>query len=293
MENGRLNIKSSMKIIDIDSDLFPQKLKEIPRPPKKLYCAGDISLLSKKSIAIVGSRKFTMYGKMVSSMLGKQIATANIPVVSGMALGIDSFAHLGCIEASGSPIAVLGTGLDIIYPSRNKFLYSEIANKGLLVSEYPLGTRGARYTFPERNRIISGLSESVVVVEAGLKSGSLITAELANEQGRTVYAVPGNINSQFSIGTNQLIRDGAIPLICIGDLLKEFNVETAYCDNSVGQLEGYEMAVYDAIAKNEGCYIDYLAHTLNINTGKLGAILTLLEIKGFVQTCGGKLFLAK
>lgn len=292
-----MNIDSIMEIIDKSSELYPRQLKEIRKPPKKLYCAGDLSLLNRKSIGVVGSRKHTMYGKIVATMIGKEIANANIPVVSGMAIGIDSFAHKGCLEAGGNPIAVLGTGLDVIYPSRNKSLYYDILKNGLIISEYPLGTKGAKYTFPERNRIISGLSESLVVVEAGLKSGSLLTAELANEQGRTVFAVPGNINSQFSFGTNQLIRDGAFPLVCMQDLFNDITIDNNQIEipNDIikNDLNKIELLIYEEIEKNEGCYIDNVAHTLNINTGKVGAILTLLEIKGLIQICGGKLFLAK
>ena len=183
-----------IEIIQIDSPFSPDNLKVIKNPPDQLYCIGNLSLLSRKSVAVIGSRKYTLYGKIVAQMIGKELAKAGIPVVSGLAYGIDSFAHEGTVNAGGEAIAVLGTGIDVIHPARNANLYNRIAKSGLIISEYPPGTPGAKYTFPQRNRIISAISESVVVVEAGIYSGSLITTDFANEQGKSIYAVPGNIN---------------------------------------------------------------------------------------------------
>ena len=282
-----------IEIIQIDSPFYPDNLKVIKNPPDQLYCIGNLSLLSRKSVAVIGSRKYTLYGKIVAQMIGKELAKAGIPVVSGLAHGIDSFAHEGTVNAGGEAIAVLGTGIDVIHPARNANLYNRIAKSGLIISEYPPGTPGAKYTFPQRNRIISAISESVVVVEAGLNSGSLITTDFANEQGKSIYAVPGNINSQFSVGTNKLIKDGAIPMISISDIVsdvKDFEYIPQEIENTLGS---DELEVYKEIQKSSCCSIDSIAHNLNKNTGKVSAILTVLEIKGVIMTYGGKVFLAK
>lgn len=282
-----------IEIIQIDSPFYPDNLKVIKNPPDQLYCIGNLSLLSRKSVAVIGSRKYTLYGKIVAQMIGKELAKAGIPVVSGLAYGIDSFAHEGTVNAGGEAIAVLGTGIDVIHPARNANLYNRIAKSGLIISEYPPGTPGAKYTFPQRNRIISAISESVVVVEAGLNSGSLITTDFANEQGKSIYAVPGNINSQFSVGTNKLIKDGAIPMISISDIVsdvKDFEYIPQEIENTLGS---DELEVYKEIQKSSCCSIDSIAHNLNKNTGKVSAILTVLEIKGVIMTYGGKVFLAK
>jgi len=282
-----------IEIIQIDSPFYPDNLKVIKNPPDQLYCIGNLSLLSRKSVAVIGSRKYTLYGKIVAQMIGKQLAKAGIPVVSGLAYGIDSFAHEGTVNAGGEAIAVLGTGIDVIHPARNAWLYNRIAKSGLIISEYSPGTPGAKYTFPQRNRIISAISESVVVVEAGLNSGSLITTDFASEQGKSIYAVPGNINSQFSVGTNKLIKDGAIPMISISDIVsdvKDFEYIPQEIENTLGS---DELEVYKEIQKTSCCSIDSIAHNLNKNTGKVSAILTVLEIKGVIMTYGGKVFLAK
>lgn len=282
-----------IEIIQIDSPFYPDNLKVIKNPPDQLYCIGNLSLLSRKSVAVIGSRKYTLYGKIVAQMIGKELAKAGIPVVSGLAHGIDSFAHEGTVNAGGEAIAVLGTGIDVIHPARNANLYNRIAKSGLIISEYPPGTPGAKYTFPQRNRIISAISESVVVVEAGLNSGSLITTDFPNEQGKSIYAVPGNINSQFSVGTNKLIKDGAIPMISISDIVsdvKDFEYIPQEIENTLGS---DELEVYKEIQKSSCCSIDSIAHNLNKNTGKVSAILTVLEIKGVIMTYGGKVFLAK
>ena len=284
---------NEIKEIDINSPYYPENLRIINDPPERLYCIGDLNLLGLKSVAVIGSRKYTLYGKIVAQMIGKELAKANIPVVSGLAYGIDSFAHEGTVSLGGKTIAVLGTGIDIIHPVRNAWLYNKIASSGLIISEYEPGTPGAKYTFPQRNRIISAISEAVVVVEAGLNSGSLITADFANEQGKNIYAVPGNINSQFSVGTNKLIKDGAIPLISISDVTSEIKGIEYTPQDIETDLGNDELEIYKEIQKSTSCTIDSIAHNLNKNAGKVSAILTVLEIKGVITTYGGKVFLAK
>ena len=289
----KYSCNEDIRILTIDSPNYPNTLKVINNPPQKLYCIGDISLLKKKSVAVVGSRKYTLYGKIVAQMVGKELAHAGIPVVSGLAYGIDSYAHEGTVNSNGKAIAVLGTGIDIIHPARNTWLYNKIAQSGLIISEYPPGTPGAKYTFPQRNRIISAISEAVVVVEAGLNSGSLITADFACEQGKSIYAVPGNINSQFSVGTNKLIKDGAIPMISINDVASDIKGIEYIPDDIETSLGHDELEIYREIQKSTPCTIDSIAHNLNKNAGKVSAILTVLEIKGIITTYGGKVFLAK
>ena len=210
-----------MKIeeISINSKEYLQNLKNIYDPPKKIYLIGNKDLLYQKGIAIVGARAATQYGKKIAYNLAKELSEQNIVIISGLAIGIDSYAHKGSLEKG--TIAVLGSGIDNIYPKENLELAREIIkNKGCIISEYPLGTKPERLHFPQRNRIISGLSNGVVVIEASKKSGALITAEFALEQGKEVFAVPGDINKKQSEGTNQLIKDGAILLTSATDILE-------------------------------------------------------------------------
>ena len=210
-----------MKIeeMTIDSKEYPEKLKNIYDPPRKIYLIGNKSLLYQKGIAIVGARDATQYGKKIAYNLAKELSEQNIVIISGLAIGIDSYAHKGSLEKG--TIAVLGSGIDNIYPKENLELAREIIkNKGCIISEYPLGTKPERLHFPQRNRIISGLSDGVVVIEASKKSGALITAEFALEQGKEIFAVPGDINKKQSEGTNQLIKDGAILLTSATDILE-------------------------------------------------------------------------
>lgn len=198
--------------ISIESEDYPKQLKEIYDPPLKLYILGNKQLLKEKGVAIVGARKATEYGKKVTLQISKELSQIGINIISGLALGIDTYAHLGTLheECIGKTIAILGSGLDKIYPKENIELARHIIKSGgCIVSEYPVGTRANKMNFPQRNRIISALSKGVLVVEASEKSGSLITADFALEQGREVFAVPGDINKETSMGTNNLIKQGA------------------------------------------------------------------------------------
>ena len=214
-----LNI--GINIITCKDKYYPRALKKIVDYPIVIYAKGDIGLLNKAdSIAIVGTRNSSNYGRIVTSEFSKGLSKRGKTIVSGLARGIDSYAHLNAIENIGKTIAVLGCGIDFIYPKDNAFLYYKIIEKnGLIISEYPLDTRPNQIFFPQRNRIISGISEKILVTEAGERSGSIITANIAAEQGKSVYAVPGNIFSQMSKGTNELIKDGAILVSSIEDVL--------------------------------------------------------------------------
>lgn len=212
--------KNKIKTIKLEDSTYPEKLKEIYNPPKTIYLIGNEKLLNQKSIAIIGCRECTRYGAENAYKFGYELAKENICVISGFAKGIDTYSHKGAVSAKGKTIAVLGCGLDIIYPPENIELYKQILLQGsAIISEYPLGSKPEKYHFPERNRIISGLSSGVLVIEAKKKSGTMITVDFALEQGREVYAVPGNISSENSYGTNELIKEGAIPVTSINDMI--------------------------------------------------------------------------
>lgn len=214
--------KHNIKLINIFHNYYPENLKNIYDSPILLYAIGNINKLKEKSIAIVGARNCSIYGKTVARNIAKELAENKINTISGLAIGIDTQAHIG---ANGNTIAVLGSGLNVIYPAKNINLAREIIyNKGLIITEYKLGAKPDRLHFPNRNRIISGISNGVIVVEAKKKSGSLITADFALEQGKDVYAVPGNITSLNSEGTNNLIKEGAIPYTNIEDIYKNINL---------------------------------------------------------------------
>ena len=249
--------------------------------------------------AIVGSRRYTIYGRQTALMIGKMLAGRGITVVSGMAKGIDSFAHQGALsKQEGKTIAVLGTAIGKPYPASNAALMEEIEEKGLVISEYPPDFPGSQYGFPARNRIISGLSKSVIVVEAGLKSGSLITAQIAGDQGKTVFAVPGNINSQFSIGTNLLIRDGAYPLVVVDDVIREMGVQSlnrgTFGEDEEGfpvEMDDDEKKLYSEIRQEQGISPDALSEKVELPISKINGILTVMEIKGAIMMCSGRIFL--
>lgn len=212
-----------IKEINFSSDKYPKQLREIYNPPKRIYAIGNIEILNKVGIAIVGSRKATEYGKKVAFRLSKDLSERDIVTISGLAKGIDSYAHIGSLNVqNGKTIAVLGSGIKVIYPKENIELARQIVRKGgCIISEYPPDDTPNKSNFPERNRIISGLSKGVVIVEASEKSGALITADFALEQGREVFAVPGNIYSKTSVGTNKLIQQGAKLVTTYEDILDE------------------------------------------------------------------------
>ena len=215
-------VKHNILLVSCFSEKYPDSLKFIDNRPVFLYIRGNIENLYEDCIAIVGSRNASIYGRNVARKIARELADRNINIVSGLAAGIDKFAHLGALESkTGKTIAVLGTGIsdNEIYPFENKKVFENILeNKGTIISEFKLGTKPLKYNFPLRNRIISGLSTKLIVVEAAKNSGSLITADFALEQGKDIYAVPGNITSENSVGTNELIKQGAYLFNKIDDL---------------------------------------------------------------------------
>lgn len=219
--------KQNIDIVSIQDEEYPEILKEIYDAPISLYVRGNKTILNELSVAIIGCRECTEYGRNITKNLSYNIAKNKINIVSGLAKGIDGIAHQGALFASGKTIAVLGNGLDTIYPKENEHLAVEILQKGgAIISEYPLGTKPEKQNFPERNRIVSGMSKGIIVVEAKEKSGTLITVDFALEQGRDVFVVPGNINSEASIGTNDLIKQGAKLITSYKDVLEEYSDST-------------------------------------------------------------------
>lgn len=213
-----------MKIIEIGigEKQYPQMLKKIEDPPKKLYILGNKEILNQRIIGMVGCRQCSQYGKQVAEKLAYELSMKNYIIISGLAKGIDGASHWGAVKGKKKTIAVLGCGLDIIYPVENRELYFEILKTGgAIISEYPIGTKPLKANFPARNRIISGMSEGVIVVEAKKKSGTMITVEHALEQGKEVFAVPGDITKRNSEGTNQLIKEGAKIITSLEDIIEE------------------------------------------------------------------------
>ncbi len=282
-----------IRIITFNSDEYPESLKHIPDSPIVLYAKGDSLNISNISVSIVGSRKCSQYGRNAAYKFAKDFASYGITVISGLAVGIDSSAHLGSIDGKGKTIAVIGSGLDRVYPASNKQLADRVISSGSLISEFPLGTKPEKYNFPFRNRIISGLSLATIVVEAAKKSGSLITARLAAEQGKDVFAVPGNITSRMSEGTNALIKDGAIPATCTDDILtyvKELKTDNPQLENVKKPVKNVtpEEKLILSIMENSAETIDNVSLKNGISVSKLIAVLTYMEVKGLIKRNGGR-----
>ena len=271
---------------------FPSLLKEIPDPPLGIFYIGTLPADNTNKVAIIGSRRCSEYGLLTARLLAKPLAQAGVVVVSGMARGVDSMAHRGALQGGGDTIAVVGSGVDICYPADNKPLRLEIIQSGCVLSEYPPGTRPTPAFFPARNRIISGLCQGVVVTEAAKKSGTLITVNQAMEQGREVLAVPGNISSKLSQGTNQLIREGAHPISDHTDILFALNITPVTAklpDNKKipGQnLAPDEKRVYDGLSESPISF-DMLADITATDHSKLHLICTKLELKGLAKKLPG------
>ena len=222
------------------------------------------------------------------------VTESGLIVTSGLALGIDGYSHEGALEAGGKVIGVLGSGIDHMTPQRNRSLMRRgLEQGGLVVSEYPPEEEGFKGNFPARNRIISGLSEALVVVEAGLNSGSLITAKHATDQGRTVYAVPGNINSQTSIGCNLLIRDGAIPLIIIDDMIRDIGATPKKTDSVNNDLDSDERIVFDVVRRLSGATMEEIISGTGFSPGLANSLVTVMEIKGVVESYAGRIYLSR
>ena len=266
---------------------FPPLLRAIHDPPPGLFLRGgsDPDLLARRSVAIVGARACSPYGSQVARSLGRELAAAGLVVVSGLARGVDGEAHRGALEAAGTTVAVLGCGIDRDYPAAHRALASEIAARGLVVSEYAPGVEPAPWRFPARNRIVAGLSSATIVVEAREASGALITADLALEEGREVYAVPGEITAALSRGTNTLLRLGATPLTSAADVLEAFGLTRP--EPTGLPAEGDAAAVL-ALLRDAAATPDELARSTGLDAGVVAVALTELELAGLVIGSEGR-----
>ncbi len=277
-----------MKTIKITDKNYPKKLLEIEDPPKQLYVMGNEKLLNKDSIGIVGSRDCTQYGAKYAREFAQKISQKNICVISGMALGIDTQAHLGALKENGNTIAVLGAGFKHIYPKENVELFNKIIeNDGCVISEYSPETEVNLSRYPYRNRIISGLSMGILVVEARHRSGTSVTARYAKRQGKKIFCIPGNINLKTSVGTNRLIQDGAKLVIDTNDIFKEFNIETE--ENQMEkdiQVEKEYLEIYNFLTYMP-TNINIIAKKCKLEIAKLNQKLLMMEIKGYVKSMPG------
>jgi DNA processing protein len=274
--------------------IYPRRLKEIDQPPPVLYVRGSLLADDEWAVAIVGTRRVTAYGRQVTDDVATTLAQNGVTIVSGLARGVDSIAHQSAIRAGGRTIAVLGNGVDLVYPPENKNLAAQIMEHGALVSDYALGTKPDGVNFPPRNRIISGLSMAVIIVEAGETSGALITATFAAEQGRDVFSVPGNINAPQSKGTNRLIRDGAQPLLSPQDVLEALNLTmvTEHRAVRVALPSDPVEAHLFKILSQEPKHVDEIRTQANMPIEAVSATLAMMELKGMVRQVGGMNYIA-
>lgn len=271
----------------IDNE-YPDALREIYDVPPVLFCKGNVALLKSKCIGVVGTRTPTRYGQKVCDSFSREFARSGLTIVSGFARGVDSIAHKAAVESDAPTIAVFACGLDTCYPSEHRGLYDAIiGHNGLIVSEYPLGVKPLQYHFPERNRIISGLSEGVFLPEATLKSGSLITARLAIEQGKELFVVPGNINSPESEGTNKLLQEMPHSLVLEAeDVFSRLGVKQVKRETEVVELNMAETMIVDALHDKE-LHFEELLEISGLAAGELNTILMSLELNGIIEETGG------
>jgi DNA processing protein len=287
----KIEANNVQMIIETD-ERYPKRLKEIPTAPYILYLKGDVDL-NAPMISIVGSRKYTPYGSQIAHAFARDLSRAGITVVSGMALGIDAIAHQGALSAHGKTIAVLGNSLDdqSIYPRNNFNLSREIIQQGALLSEYPIETPASNFgNFPARNRIVAGLSLGTLIIEAGEKSGTLITANLALEFNREVFSVPGSIFSPQSIGTNSLIRNGAKVVTSVQDILAELDLNSGRVSTPAKQKTpaSKEEEILLKFLSPNPTHIDKLSKLSTLGTSTVAATLALMEIKGWIKNIGGQ-----
>ncbi len=259
-------------------DGYPATLGELSDPPLGLFVVGRVP--SEAAVAVVGSRRATAYGLQVAEMLGRELGRAGVPVISGMARGVDGAAHRGCLEGGGRTVAVWGTGPDRVYPAEHRRLAEAIRERGALVTEFLPGTTPRRHHFPQRNRIIAGLARATVVVEAGARSGALVTARLALEEGREVFAVPGSILSGQSVGPNTLLGLGARPLLSPAGLLEELGVERRV------DRAGPDDPLAGGLPPGEALGVDEIAARAGLGVDRVGALLVELEVEGVVERLG-------
>lgn len=277
--------RSGVTVLTWDDPDYPASLRNIDRSPPVLYVRGALLPEDELAVAVVGTRHASSYGREVAHSLGSELARAGVTVVSGLALGVDAIAHRAALDAGGRTLAVLGSGVDQIYPAQNRQIGMDITSHGALISDYAMGTKPEARNFPPRNRIISALSRAVVIVEAGERSGALITAEFAADQGRELYAVPGSILNSNSAGCNNLIRQGATPLLSVDDLLQQLNVERAGVQRAVRSAIPAEPQESKLLAflTLEPLHMDEIARAAAVPSHTVSSLLAIMELKGLVR----------
>jgi DNA processing protein len=282
-------LATGIRLISRDDPTYPMLLAQTVNPPFLLYVRGTLTETDRWAVAVVGTRQASTYGKEVTRKLVTGLVAAGVTIVSGLALGIDAVAHSAALAAGGRTLAVLGSGVDQIYPLTNYQLGTAIPQQGALISEYALGTLPTATNFPPRNRLIAGLALGVLVIEAAAKSGALITAQFAAEQGRDVFAVPGNIFSQRSEGTHRLIRDGATLVTCVDDILEALNLQSAYEQQELVAVvpDTPEEKALLHLVEAEPRHIDEIARESTLPQPVVSATLAMLELKGLVRHVGG------
>ena len=287
-------LNSGIRMLTIDDTEYPQRLLTIEYPPPVLFFKGEIMDCDSYAVAVVGTRYITAYGRQIANELGGFLARNHITVISGLARGVDSVAHRAALDAGGRTIAVLGCGVDIVYPPENRALAERVIRSGALISDYYPGTPPEGINFPPRNRIISGMSKASVIIEAGERSGALITAEFAASQGREVFAVPGSFYAPRSKGTNRLIRDGALPLLDFNDLLEALNLEHVdeyrYARKVIPEND-IELLIMEKL-KDEPLHINEIKASLGLPMEKISATLVLMELKGMVKKTANLTYLS-
>ncbi len=290
----KLAKKLDLKIITLDDAEYPDNLKNIPDAPLVLYIKGEITKEDKISLGIVGSRRASFYGVSSAEKFAFELAQRGITIVSGMARGIDTASHRGALKAQGRTIAVIGSGFNHLYPPENKKLAEEISRNGAVVSEFPINIAPFKQNFPRRNRVISGLSLGILVVEAAQNSGALITADFALEQGRDVFALPGKVDAANSFGTNGLIKQGAKLVSSVEDILEEFALPItaviSQAENKISLNDEEESKLYSLIS-DKSIQFDDLIEKTNLDMSKLANILLKLQMRKLVKELPGKQFI--
>jgi DNA processing protein len=291
---GERLLSKGIEVLILGDENYPSRLREIDQPPPVLYLRGELKPEDEWAVAVVGTRRVTGYGRQIAEEVAGVLARNGVTVVSGLARGIDAIAHQEALSAGGRTLAVLGSGVDRIYPEEHQSLAERIIANGAVLSDYAPGTPPDASNFPPRNRLISGLAMAVVVVEAGHTSGALITAEFAAEQGRDVFAVPGNITAPQSQGTNRLIRDGAQPLLNPEDILEALEM-THITEHRTARVllpaDSIEATLFEALS-HEPMHIDEIRARADLPIDKVSATLAIMELKGMVRQVGGMQYVA-
>ncbi|MFH1836920.1 MAG: DNA-processing protein DprA [Candidatus Omnitrophota bacterium] len=282
--------KENIKTVRIGDEIYPASLKDMYDPPKKIFYKGEFSATDVKAVAIVGARQCSLYGTRIAEKFGYELAAKGITVVSGMAKGIDSAAHRGALNAGGRTIAVMGSGFKHIYPAGSKDLCHKISRQGAVITEFDHDIEPSKWTFPKRNRIVSGLSKGVVVIEAGVRSGALITVDFALQQGKEVFAVPGRIDMATSYGTNALIKTGANPVTDVEDILEILGYDEKEKKGSGDNVLEDEVLICDIIKKKSPVRIDLISELAKMDANIVSGILLRLEIKGKIKALPGKMY---